>query len=184
MISEVANALLLTFLATEYLVLASDSSFIPSTNETWNRLSKSRRNRILLLATFCINLFDRVSGLSRIADDLFQGILHIPKILFAAIAYVIALYADCRRIFPCMNFWREFMPQLLIAFCYVLPVYPFMAVLISFGFLLVINLFEFLRIPLEYLNMPIYYGTLYGPFSLVYWRVKEKLDQRKNSLPG
>lgn len=184
MISEVANALLLTFIATEYLIIGNNSNIFPSNNDAGKRLWRSRRNQLLLLATAFINFFDRVSGLTEIAENMFQGVLHIPRILFAAIAYIIALYSDCRRNFPSMDFWREFLPQVLRAFCYVLPVYPFMAVLISFGFLLVINLFEFLRIPLEYLNMPIYYGTLYGPFSLVYWRVKEKFDQRRNSLPG
>lgn len=185
MISEVANALLLTFFATEYLIFDNTSNIsFSGSNDAWKRLLRSRRNQILILAGAFINVLDRVSGLSGTAHDVFQGVLHVPKILFAAIAYIIALYADCRRNVPSMLLGRDFLPQVLRAFCYVLPVYPFIAVLISFGFLFVINLFEFLRIPLEYLNMPIYYGTLYGPFSLVYWRVKEKFDQRKNCLPG
>jgi hypothetical protein len=184
MLSEVVNALLLTFLATEYLLIGDSTTKFPSSYETWKRIWISRRNRALVISAIIINVFDRISGIASAAEELFQGALHIPKIVFAAIAYIIALYVDCRRKFPLLHFWREFLPRVLKAFCYVLPVYPFMAVVISFGFLLVINLFEFLHIPLEYLNMPIYYGTLYGPFSLVYWRVKEEFDQRRNSLPG
>ena len=68
---------------------------------------------------------------------------------------------------------RFFIRQLLQSFCRLLPVYPFLAVLISFGFLFLITTFETLHLPLEILNMPIYYGTLYGPLGLMYWDVKK-----------
>ena len=102
---------------------------------------------------------------------LLKGFLHLPKILFAAVSYVVALYVDCRRVSPKLTL-GEFLPAVAWAFLRVIPVYPFLAVLISFVFLFVIAIVEGLGLPEDWLNWPIYYGTLYGPFSYVYWRVK------------
>jgi hypothetical protein len=77
----------------------------------------------------------------------------------------------------------SFLRQVAIAFLRILPVYPFLAVLISFVFLFVISAFEALHLPLEILNMPIYYGTLYGPFSYIYYNVKRRVIESTQSLP-
>ncbi|KAG7374737.1 hypothetical protein IV203_013832 [Nitzschia inconspicua] len=74
-----------------------------------------------------------------------------------------------------MPFCSAFLPKVGWAFFKVLPAYPFLAVLISFGFLFVINIWEFLHLPEEWLNMPIYYGTLYGPFAYTYVHVKQQV---------
>jgi hypothetical protein len=55
-----------------------------------------------------------------------------------------------------------------------IPVYPFIAVIISFIFLFVITAFEQLHLQTAVLNGPIYYFTLYGPLMLTYWDVKRK----------
>jgi len=39
----------------------------------------------------------------------------------------------------------------------------------------VITFFEKFNLPLQWLNNPIYYGVLYGPFSLIYWNVKKRI---------
>jgi hypothetical protein len=72
-------------------------------------------------------------------------------------------------------FWSIFLPKVGWAFCKVLPAYPFLAVCISVCFMFVINLWEALHLPLEWLNMPIYYGTLYGPFAYTYVHVKQQV---------
>lgn len=83
-----------------------------------------------------------------------------------------------------MPFRSVFLPKVGWAFLKVLPAYPFLAVLISFGFLFVINIWEFLQLPEEWLNMPIYYGTLYGPFAYTYVHVKQQVVcYESNALP-
>ena len=162
MISEVLNALFLTYIATEY--------------------SSVTLCALPCLVVVAVNLVERLSFLGAAVSNVLHQFLHIPKVLFAAISFVVLLY-DCRRVHPTLRV-LPYLQQVGLAFLYVLPVYPFLAVLISFGFLFIINIFEFLHLNEEILNWPIYYGVLYGPFSFVYWRVKEKVMQEKSSLPS
>jgi hypothetical protein len=178
MISEVSNALLLTYFATEYLLATNNG---PNGKDT--SLLLSRRNIVTVLVVALINVLDRISGLAPFANDVLQGFLHLPRILFAAAAYVVALYVDCRRVAVSLSF-LSFLRTVGTAFLYILPVYPFMAVLISFVFLFVIRLFEVLHLPLGWLNAPIYYGCIYGPFSMVYFRVKQRIVLDRTSLPS
>jgi hypothetical protein len=185
MISEVSNALLLTFFATEYLIAANDHDYSSGSNKNtdWKDNLLSRRNLVVVLVVGLVNIFDRLSGLAVAANGALQGFLHLPRIGFAAAAYVVALFIDCRRVSPSLQA-GNFLRTVGLAFLYVLPVYPFLAVLISFVFMVVIRLFEVLNLPLEWLNAPIYYGTLYGPFSFVYFRVKQRIVHDRTSLPS
>ena len=109
--------------------------------------------------------------------------MHLPKVAFAALAYNVALYFDCKRAQPVLTV-KTFLPIVGKAFLRVLPAYPFLAIVISFGFMILINIFEALHLNLDLLNWPIYYGTLYGPFSFVYYKVKERVvDESFNTLP-
>ena len=116
------------------------------------------------------------------------------KFCLAASSYVLALYIDVhydrqrsssnnsdnsnnnkirRKILP---FKSVFLPKVLWAFLKILPAYPFLAVLISFLFLFVVDIWEYIfHLPLEWLNKPIYYGTLYGPFAYTYVYVKKEI---------
>jgi hypothetical protein len=89
---------------------------------------------------------------------------------------------NTQRIMP---FWSIFLPKVGWAFLLrVLPAYPFLAVMISVGFLFVINLWEFLHLPNEWLNMPIYYGVFYGPLAYTYVHVKQQVVcYESNTLP-
>lgn len=154
----------MTYVATEYLLNAGDdaSGKLPSLDHRTLSFLGNRRNWILMGAVVAINVLDRVSGAASMAKEVVNNLFHVPKVILVAIAYILTLYYDCRR---CANrssldFFRDFLPRVGWAFLYVLPVYPFLAVLISFCFLLVINLFELLKLPLALLNWPIYYGTL------------------------
>lgn len=172
MISEVVNALCITYVATEY-TLASDS------RSWW----KSRANLVCAaVIVVLINILDRVTGAAEFANELFQGLLHAPKVVLCALAYVIALYVDCRRHAPLLSL-KTFSRHVGVAFCRVAPAYPIVAIIISFVFMFVISAFEALKLPLEWLNMPIYYGTLYGPFSVMYYVVKKRALQDYYSLP-
>jgi hypothetical protein len=76
-----------------------------------------------------------------------------------------------KRRIPC----SIFLPKVGYAFCKVLPAYPFLAVGMSVGFLFLIHVWEFLHLPLVWLQMPIYYGTLYGPLAYTYVYVKRQV---------
>ena len=76
-----------------------------------------------------------------------------------------------RLVLPC----HAFLPRVGRSFVRVLPAYPFLAVLISFVFMFVISIWEFFNLPERWLQWPIYYGTLYGPFVYVYCTVKRQI---------
>lgn len=187
MISEVLNALFLTFLVTEYLVATNEAD--PrggggrrGAASSWTGRLWRARTAAALGALVLVNVAERTSGAAAALGELLHRLLHGPKIVLVALAYVLALYWDCRRVDRSLRV-PPFLRRVAAAFGRILPVYPFLAVLISFGFLVVINVFEFLHLPLEYLNRPIYYGTLYGPFSLVYWNVKRRVLDEASRLP-
>lgn len=178
MISEVANSLCLTYLASEYLIYSNE----PHQSVT-GALWKLRTFAVLGII-FVVNVFDHFTGAAAVVNHSLSGFFHLPRIFFAAWTYIFALFADCRRISPQLDFATEYMPQVGKAFLYVLPVYPFLAVLISVGFLFVVTILDALHLPEDWLNWPIYYGTMYGPFSFVYWEVKKKVSQAASSLPS
>ena len=189
MISEVANALLLTYLFSEYLIAAHDQQ--PASRRTVTTPAVLERNiskttLCLTMTTVGINILDRVTGAQDFVNRfLFQGVLlHLPlRAILAAMAYVLALYVDVTYRHRVSISWKAFLPRVGWKFCSVLPLYPILAVLISFVFLFVINLWEALKLPLEWLNAPIYYCTLYGPFAYVYLEVKQSMLQERTCLP-
>jgi hypothetical protein len=180
MISELLNTLFLTYLLTEYLIATDVSVRRPN----WQKRLFQPRNLAAGVVVALLNLLDRLTGAAAFANNLLEGFLHLPKVLFAAVCYVLTLYADCKRVSPKLALCSDFLPRVGWTFLRVLPAYPFLAVLISFGFLFVINIFEFLHLPLELLNWPIYYGTLYGPFTFVYWKVKQRVVEDLSTLPS
>jgi hypothetical protein len=145
----------------------------------------------------CLNLFVRfhiigAAILTRINLEV-ENFFLVPRIFVAIMSFLIVLYFDCRWIASTNNAsntdmtssniqaWSNqiFCHQLLQSFCLLLPVYPFLAVIISFGFLFVVTVFEKMQWPMDVLDMPIYYGTLYGPLSYIYWDVKKKISARR-----
>ena len=206
MISEVVNSVFITYLATEYSS-TSNPQQRPSRSlggsveeEDRQKQSRAQQRRVLAVSAVVtsINLLDRITGVGSVAHGLVEKFLHLPKVVFAALFYVAALYYDCRAavqrspsgglLHPQqsspLQFRQDFLPRVTKAFCRILPIYPIGAVLISFGFLFVINLFELLHIPTDILNVPIYYGTLYGPFSYIYFTVKRSVIlDHQNTIP-
>lgn len=180
MISEVLNALFLTYVATEYHLKSIETR---STSHGYQARVVNGRTFGAAAGTVVVTILDRTSGASAAANKLFQGFLYAPKIFFIIIAYIVALYIDCKRIQRDL-ITRQFLWALIRAFVQILPFYPLLAVIFSFGCLIVINIFEFLRLPQEMLNWPVYYVTLYGPFSMVYFMVKESYLREKMTLPS
>lgn len=164
------------------------------------RVAFSTRDRNVVWYSFavlgCLNLLVRshIIGAAILTwNHLEVGkLFHVPRILIAIMSFLIALYFDCRWIAATSNpsntdiksiniqAWSNqiFCRQLMQSFCLLLPVYPCLAVIISFGFLFVVTVFEQMHWPMDVLNMPIYYGTLYGPLSYIYWDVKKKVSAR------
>ena len=187
MISEVVNSLFVTYFASEFLV-SETSSIDKRRHNSWSGSTKRFiKERIVSLSVgifivLLVNLLDHVSGIKDKANGLVQGFFHLPRIIFAAVTYMICLYYDIHRRAPLLTL-PAFLAKVGWAFLRVLPAYPFLAVLISFVFLFVINIWEALGLPLEWLNAPIYYGTLYGPFAWVYTQVKRQVLGEYSSLP-
>jgi len=202
-----------TFLATEYLLLNHDvpikttaTSFAHNSRDNKSSIIRnltaafisqhSRPLQYAFVVVLCINLFVHfhASGVA-LAEWIHVKVgssFHIPRIFVALFSFLLALYWDCRHKYkynsrhqsspaPWSNGY--FFRQLLQSFCRLLPIYPFLAVVISFGFLFVISAFEKLHLPLQILNMPIYYGTLYGPLMMMYWDVKKTVARSGNVLP-
>lgn len=201
MLLELINSIFVTFLATECLLLNNenrDEITIANPNQRSSSLHRllhrytsrfSRPLQILTLLVASINLFvhfhDRGVALSNWIKA-HVGSFHIPRIVAAIFTFLVALWCDCRRIVnktsakksssenKASASWSNtyFFRQLAKSFCKLLPVYPFVAVIISFMFLFIITAFEKLHLQTAILNGPIYYVTLYGPLMLTYWDVK------------
>jgi len=203
MISEVVNSVFITYLATEYSSTSNQQRQSRSLGgsveeEDRQKQSRAQQRRVLAVSAVVasINLLDRITGVGSVAHGLVEKFLHLPKVVFAALFYVAALYYDCRAAVQRspssggllqsspLEFRQDFLPRVTKAFCRILPIYPIGAVLISFGFLFVINLFELLHIPTDILNWPIYYSVLYGPFSYIYFTVKRSVIlDHQNTIP-
>lgn len=225
MISEIANSLFLTYLASEYIVSSPSSSSSSCSSRTRRTSSGNNCSRTLtrpdddnnnnnetydsninwnilgfltclvaiinLLDYYYLNLpslFETINNVTKTINNI--HIIHsyyfmVPmKICSAATSYVVALYVDVHRLRnnkrkhtannkinrrkKRIPFKSVFLPKVGWTFIKILPAYPFLAVLISFLFLFVVDLWEYIfHLPLEWLNKPIYYGTLYGPFAAV-----------------
>ena len=183
MLHEVANALFVTYVATEYLVKLDSLGCSP-----WRELSASKPVRaggcLVVFVNMCTHVHFHLRGAAVVsaAGGALKFVSHLPRVSFAAIAYVLALFFDCRRSQPTITVW-DLLRKVGSAFCRIAPIYPFLAVMISFVFLFVISFFEAFHLPLKWLNMPIYYGTLYGPFSAIYWNVKRRVVESSEMLP-
>ena len=204
MILEAVNSVCLTYLATEFLLNNNDytttsaqygTNLIPLQSIKTFISQQSRPIQYTFVTIICINIFVYCHDAGQTILDYIQyKLFHIPRILLAICSFLIALYWDCRHKYlqnsknnqsnstaPWSN--RYFIKQFIQSFIRLLPVYPFLAVVISFGFLFVITLFEKLHLPSDILNAPIYFGTLYGPLIMMYWDVKKTVVRSGNVLP-
>jgi len=185
MLLEAVNSVFFTYVVTEYIL--SDASLYNGT-----------RRGILgfTAAVLVLNLFVRYHDTGTAIAEWVHGkldiLFNIPRIVVAFSSFLTALYFDCRRKYtesarrlasPASFSTRYFVKTTLKSFCKLLPVYPFLAVVISFGFLIVVTVFEKLQLPLDVLNYPIYYGTLYGPLMFLYFDVKKTVTRCGNILP-
>ena len=179
-VREIVNALYLTYMGTEYLLASSSSSSSShkpfQQQQTGLFVGTMKRHKLVTGLVIGINALEQMKIIIT-SQTLWQ-----VRIVLAALAYVIALYVDCKKSQPKLTL-LAFLKQVSVAFCRILPVYPILAVFISFIFLFVISIFEALHLPVELLNWPIYSGILYGPLSYIYYTVKRHVVEATQSLP-
>jgi hypothetical protein len=167
---EAVNSVFLTFLATEYLLLVDDRITLYQFFSQQQQRSLPLQYTIagVLLINIFVSFHTIGSSLVGWIHIKLSQFFHVPRIIVAISSFLLTLYWDCRRnnqaTAATTTTWSDqyFLKLLVQSFCRLLPIYPFLAVIISFGFLFVITIFERLHLPMEILNMPIYYGTLYG----------------------
>lgn len=167
MLLEAINSVFLTFLATEYLLLDDDRITLYQFFSQQQQRSRSLQYTIagVILINIFVNFHTIGASLVEWIHAKLSQFIHVPRIIVAISSFFLTLYWDCRRNNQAATTtWSDqyFLKLLVQSFCRLLPIYPFLAVIISFGFLFVITIFERLHLPMEILNMPIYYGTLYG----------------------
>ena len=170
MLSEVINALFVTFLATEYIGEIDARRAYADRSTRFAPLAQRRIGIVFSIVLF-VNIFDSLTGIGSMLHALLEALYHIPKVFVVMFFYIVSLYMDClytlRQHHQSFSFWRNFLPRVIRLFICIRPVYPILAVGISFIFLFLISLFELLRIPTDVLNAPIYYGLWYLVWSLL-----------------
>jgi hypothetical protein len=166
MLLEAVNLSFLTFLATEY-PLGNDCTTLPHLRARFTSRPLQYAFVAVLSINVLVNFHAAGVALTEWVHDKLVTLFRVPRIAVAICSFITVLYWDCRQKYglnsknpfgpaaaaPWSN--RYFFRKVLQSFCRLLPIYPFLAVVISFGFLFVISTFERLHLPLEILNMPI-----------------------------
>uniref|UniRef100_A0A6U5DD88 Uncharacterized protein n=1 Tax=Calcidiscus leptoporus TaxID=127549 RepID=A0A6U5DD88_9EUKA len=146
---EILTALVLTLAASEYL-------------------HGSRRRALVCALT--VGVANALAA-AHAAITRWSAIILTVKVPLTAILYLVTCYWDtvvCNEQLSRAAFWAE----LHAAFVRLLPLFPLFSLLIAFLFLEVGTVFERMGWPTIWLNGPIHYGVLYGPFAYIYVRVK------------
>jgi len=111
--------------------------------------------------------------------------------LFIVGSYAGVCFWDARRRRPGLE-TRDFLVHFALATIETAVVMPFVATGLAALFLFVASACEFLGMGTDWLNYPIYYGVLYGPWAGVYVQVKRRCvagestgeSQKTDSLPS
>ena len=186
---EVANALVITYYATEYL-LKDNFSFRTLQQAT-------RSHKVGVLVWLLVNVGSFLSklvlsgggGLSseeggKSGSAAFH--FHLPSqlILFVVVASFTALaWWDIHRIKPEVTL-KTFARQICVSTLESLLILPVVSVGVALCFLVLIGFLDMVHTSTVWLNNPIYYGVLYGPFSTVYFFTKRRcIKNRGHILP-
>ena len=78
----------------------------------------------------------------------------------------------------------DFVRILMVSVLESLPILPIIAVGISFAFLVLVSLCQSIALPTSWLNWPIYFGVLYGPFATIFFVARRRFSRstRTSSL--
>lgn len=99
------------------------------------------------------------------------------KIIVLIILFLILLHVDIRRINPTLPV-EAYVSAISEAIGYSLLMIPLAATAISFCFLILVTFLEKIGADPEhsvFMNSVVYYGTMYGPFYVIYWNAKNRL---------
>lgn len=123
----------------------------------------------MIFSSFCLSWYFNLDDLIPI-----QWILHLYLVI---LSFLLVLYYDIYRFRNDMTL-KAFLMGVFQAIIYSLGAIPILMILISFAFLILSALLEATGIHPEdsvLWNQLIYYGTLYGPFYIIYWNAKYRL---------
>lgn len=104
------------------------------------------------------------------------------KVFISAISYPAMCFADFRRSSPHLR-PLEFLAMIPRALLMTALLFPVLSVLVSLVLLILCGIVELMGYDPHILNMPIYYGVLYGPFITFYWSLKRKFLSSLSELP-
>jgi len=105
----------------------------------------------------------------------------LARVVVCCVVFSAACYYDAARFREEeINFARFLGIGWKVLLFQFLPVFPFVAVFISTVFFFFVSILEFFSLPTNFLNMPVFYCTLYGPFSFLYWLIKKKVLQESS----
>jgi hypothetical protein len=96
------------------------------------------------------------------------------RVVGIALLFVLLNILDVRRHDPDI-LPADYVRALARAIAYAIPAFPVAAVVISTAFLVLVSLFELMHVDPHRLSSAIYYGTLYGPLYVIYWKIKVDL---------
>lgn len=106
------------------------------------------------------------------------------KIVAIAGIFLLVNFVDVKRLDPAVDL-SSYSKAFAAALLYAIPAFPVAAVAISVCFLVIVSAMEAVSIDPHWINSPVYYGTVYGPFYVLYWRIKRELlgSSRPSLLP-
>lgn len=99
------------------------------------------------------------------------------KIIILIVSFMALLYLDIRRINNTLPV-EVYISAISEAACYSLLIIPLAAIGISVCFLILITFLEKVGADPEhsaFMNDAVFYGTMYGPFYVIYWNAKSRL---------
>ena len=103
--------------------------------------------------------------------------LELLKVIILIISFILLLFLDIRRINNTLSV-EVYVSAISEAVCYGLLIIPLAAIGISVCFLMVITILEKIGADPEHsalMNKVVFYGTMYGPFYVIYWNAKSRL---------
>ncbi len=113
------------------------------------------------------------------------GGYHLPDTFILSLVFVgftALCWFDIKRRKRGELTWRTFARQVALSTVESLLALPFVAVFVALGFLVAVTALDGFHRPTQFLNNPIYYSVLYGPFSTIYFFTKRRCLTNKGPI--
>ena len=186
---EVANALVITYFATEYL-LKDQLRYDRGVGESRGSVGASKAYQGGLLVWALVNLGYFVSKFFASAGNAggasalgFRGLPSSLVLVAVFSAFLALCWWDVHRLKPDVSV-KTFLRQTSVSALESLLILPLVSVGVALAFLVLIGILDAVHTSTVWLNSPIYYGVLYGPFSTIYFFTKKRcVSNRGHILP-